>query len=104
MEKPEIVLETAGLGPDAAQTPMTRVIRGFTCDICCEDTPGMDTYALKCGHRYCVDCYRQYLAQKIKDEGEAARIQCPTSRCNRIVDAKSLDLLVAAELQSRFAE
>ena len=104
MDKPEAVLENAGLGPDAAQTPTTRVMKDFTCDICCEDTPGLETYALKCGHRYCVDCYRQYLAQKIKDEGEAARIQCPTSGCNRIVDAKSLDLLVAIELKARFIE
>ena len=103
MDKPDSVLEKAGLGPESAQIPTTRVIKGFTCDICCEDTPGLETYAMKCGHRYCVDCYRQYLAQKIKDEGEAARIQCPTSGCNRIVDAKSLDLLVAAELKARYA-
>ena len=102
MERPESVLEKAGLGPESVQTPSTRVIKGFVCDICCEDTPGLETYAMKCGHRYCVDCYRQYLAQKIKDEGEAARIQCPTNGCNRIVDAKSLDLLVATELKDRF--
>jgi hypothetical protein len=24
----------------------------------------------KCDHRFCVDCYRQNLAQKIKDEEE----------------------------------
>ncbi len=104
MERPDVILETAGLGPDAAQTPTTKVIKGFTCEICCEDTPGMETYSLKCGHRYCTDCYRQYLAQKIKDEGEAARIQCPTRGCHRIVDAKSLDLLVAAELKSRYMD
>lgn len=104
MDKPDAILESAGLGPDAAQTPRTKVIKGFTCDICCEDTPGLETYALKCGHRYCTDCYRQYLAQKIKDEGEAARIQCPTRGCHRIVDAKSLDLLVAEELKSRYSD
>ena len=102
MDKPESVLEKAGLGPESARPPSTRIMKGFTCDICCEDTPGLETYALKCDHRYCVDCYRQYLAQKIKDEGEAARIQCPTSGCNRIVDAKSLDLLVATELKDRY--
>ncbi|MCJ1227257.1 hypothetical protein MMC12_003912 [Toensbergia leucococca] len=102
MERPEVLLETAGLGPDAAQPPRTQVIKGFVCGICCEDELAQETYALKCEHRYCVDCYRQYLAQKIKDEGEAARIQCPTSGCNRIVDSKSLDLLVAAELKNRY--
>jgi len=102
MEKPDMVLEKAGLGPASAQAVTTKVIKGFMCDICVEDTPGLETYALKCGHRYCVDCYRQYLAQKIKDEGEAARIQCPTSGCSRIVDSKSLDMLVAAELKARY--
>lgn len=103
MEKPDTLLENAGLGPDAGQAPKTKVIKGFTCAICCEDEPGLESYAMKCGHRYCVDCYRQYLAQKIKDEGEAARIQCPTAGCNRIVDSKSLDLLVAAELKARYS-
>lgn len=101
MDRPEKVLENAGLGPDNASQPKTMIVKGFMCDICCEDGPSMETYALKCGHRYCVSCYRQYLAQKIKDEGEAARIQCPTSGCHRIVDSKSLDLLVASELKQR---
>lgn len=104
MEKPAATLEAAGLGPDATQTPTTKIIKGFTCNICCEDEPGLESYAMKCDHRYCVECYRQYLAQKIKEEGEAARIQCPTEGCNRIVDSKSLNLLVAAELKSRYVD
>ena len=101
MEKPDTLLEEAGLGSDNQNAPMTRVIQGFMCEICCEEAPGLETYALKCGHRYCVECYQQYLVQKIKEEGEAARIQCPTSGCHRIVDSKSLNFLVAAELKSR---
>lgn len=101
MDRPEKLLESAGLGPDSEQTPQTRVMKGFTCDICCEDGPDMETYALKCNHRYCADCYRQYLASKIKDEGEAARIQCPTTGCHRIIDSKTIDLLIAAELKER---
>ena len=102
MDRQEVVLERAGLGPDAAKIPKTEVVKGFTCEICIEDKPGLETYALKCGHRYCVDCYRQYLAQKIREEGEAARIQCPTHGCNRIVDSKTLDLLVTSDLKDRF--
>ena len=101
MDKPEAVLENAGLGPGSGQAPRAQVIPGFMCEICCEDSPGLQSYAMKCGHRYCLDCYRQYLAQKIKGEGEAARIQCPTRGCSRIVDAKSLELLVATDLKSR---
>lgn len=102
MDGSEEILEDAGLGPHASQAPKTKVIKGFLCGICCEGEPEMETYALKCGHRYCVGCYRQYLAHKIKNEGEAARIECPTNGCNRIVDSKSLDMLVSAELKARY--
>lgn len=102
MDRPEQVLEAAALGPSTTGPPRTEVVDGFVCDICCDDEPTLETYAMKCGHRYCVDCYRLYLAQKIKDEGEAARIQCPKNGCNRIVDIKSLDILVASALRLRY--
>ncbi|KAI9847219.1 MAG: hypothetical protein M1838_000979 [Thelocarpon superellum] len=102
MDRADQILESAGLGPSDGDTASTVAVKGFVCEICCEDAEGCATYAMKCGHRYCVDCYRQYLAQKIKDEGEAARIQCPSEGCHRIVDSKSLDLLVTTELQDRY--
>lgn len=102
MDKEEVVLENAGLSNSNANTPKIETIPGFLCDICCEDSPQQRTYAMKCGHRFCTDCYRQYLAQKIKDEGEAARIRCPGDGCNRIVDSKSLDLLVTEDLKERY--
>lgn len=104
MEKQEDVLEKAGLGGDAGQVPKTKIIKGFTCDICFENESGMESYALKCAHRYCVVCYAHYLSQKIKEEGEAARIQCPTEGCTRIVDSKSLELLVKPELKARYVD
>lgn len=103
MEQREETLESAGLGQDAqTNPPKLQRISGFCCDICCDDSPDIDTFAMKCGHRFCVDCYRQYLATKIQDEGEAARIRCPGEGCTRIVDSKSLDLLVTADLQDRY--
>ncbi|CAK4034421.1 probable E3 ubiquitin ligase [Lecanosticta acicola] len=105
MDSQEEVLEKAGLGQDVVRDPpRLETIDGFMCDICCEDTPDLQSFAMKCGHRYCVNCYRQYLAQKIREEGEAARIRCPGDRCNNIVDAKSLDLLVTPDLTERYHE
>lgn len=101
MEKEDDVLEKAGLGKRSKGLPQLKKVRGFVCEICCEDSPNMQTYAMRCRHRFCVECYRHYLSQKIKDEGEAARIRCPGDRCNRIVDSKSLDMLVADELMTR---
>lgn len=102
MDKPRQVLDAAGLAQNTSKLPKLETIPGFVCDICCEDEDGLQSYALKCGHRYCVDCYRHYLAQKIKEEGEAARIQCPSSGCNLIIDSRSLDILVTPELAERY--
>lgn len=101
MDKQEEVLDKAGLGQDVAGPPRIEVMDDFMCNICCEEGPGLETFAMKCGHRFCVDCYRQYLSQKIKEEGEAARIKCPGEGCNNIVDSKSLDLLVTEDLKDR---
>lgn len=103
MENQEEMLEKAGLGQDIQRhPPRTEVIDGFMCEICCEDEAGLQTFAMKCGHRFCIECYRQYLSQKITEEGEAARIKCPGDGCNRIVDAKSLDLLVTPDMRERY--
>ncbi|KAK4556005.1 hypothetical protein LTR86_006701 [Recurvomyces mirabilis] len=103
MDNQEQMLDKAGLGQEINQNPpRVEVKTGFTCDICCEDGPGLETFAMNCNHRFCTDCYRQYLTQKIKDEGEAARIKCPGDGCGKIIDAKSLDLLVPNELTDRY--
>jgi ariadne-1 len=103
MDKTDEVLENAGLGQDAATNPpKIQKVKGFECDICCDNSPNLDTFAMKCDHRFCVDCYKQYLSNKIQDEGEAARIRCPGEGCTRIVDSKSLDLLVSHDLQERY--
>ena len=102
MDKPDEVLQDAGLGPQFTMTPKTEMIKGFTCEICYEDGRRLETYAMICGHRYCVDCYSHYLVQKVKEEGEAARIQCPRDGCHRVVDSKTLRLLANDEVKDRW--
>ena len=103
MEKTEEVLESAGLGEESqTHPPRLEKVKGFMCDICCDDDVELDTFAMKCGHRFCANCYKQYLQTKIKSEGEAARIRCPGDGCNRIVDSKSLDLLVTDSIKDRY--
>lgn len=101
MDRPEKVLEDAGLGPNFSGSPKTISIKGFECEICYEDSPSLRSYSMICGHRYCVDCYTHYLDQKIREEGEAARIECPKDGCHRIVDSKSIKLLVATKVLHR---
>jgi ariadne-1 len=101
MEDQADVLEAAGLGADASSAAKLTVIPGFECEICYCNEPDVPTFALKCNDRFCVDCYRQYVEGKVKNEGEAARIKCPGEKCNRIIDSKSLGLLLSENLKDR---
>ncbi|RKF63630.1 E3 ubiquitin-protein ligase dbl4 [Erysiphe neolycopersici] len=104
MDRPKKVLENSGLGLNESDIPKLEVVPGFMCDICYEDDINLQTFALKCGHRYCFDCYRHYLSQKILEEGEAARIQCAKDGCKRIMDANSVNILVTPNLKNRYDE
>ena len=48
----------------------TKRVRGlrfrnnFMCDICC-DEKSTETFALDCGHEYCVECYRRYIEDRL---------------------------------------
>lgn len=105
MDNQEVVLEKAGLGRDMkTKLPQLETADGFVCEICTEDGPDLLTFSMRCGHRFCVDCYQHYLHQKVKEEGEAARIRCPGERCNKIVDSASLELLLDPQLKERYQE
>lgn len=50
-----------------------------------------------CGHKYCEDCWREYLTLKITDEGAVESIQCPTGKCAIIVDDDFIMQLISDE-------
>jgi ariadne-1 len=101
MDKPEATLESVGLDPDSLLPPKIKKIKNFSCDICCDDG-NLDTFSMRCGHAYCLNCYRQYVEHKIKDESEAIRIQCPTEGCNKLLPPKVIDFLLDQEMQTRY--
>jgi ariadne-1 len=76
----------------------------FMCEICCDDDADMETTSVSCGHRFCRNCYTHYLFQKIREEGESRRIQCPQSDCDVIVDEKTVALLVDPQTNSKYRE
>jgi ariadne-1 len=101
MERQAEVLEAAGMEDDESGENRVKSVSGFTCDICCNDEDPISTFSLKCGHQFCLECYKTYITTKIGDEAEAARIKCPGEDCNRVVDSKSMELLLPDSLKSR---
>lgn len=55
----------------------------FSC--CPQDMKG-----LECGHRFCAQCWAEYLTSKIMDEGMGQTISCAAFGCDILVDDKSV--------------
>jgi ariadne-1 len=108
MDAPEKTLQQAGVAStkDAKASVKTAkdVSDDFMCDICCDDDSAMKTIGVSCGHRFCTTCYTQYLAQKIREEGESRRIQCPQSNCAVIVDEETVKQLVDENTCAKYFE
>ncbi|GAA6062909.1 hypothetical protein JCM10212_004358 [Sporobolomyces blumeae] len=100
MDDAEVTLAKAGIHEGSSQPRLKRV-RGFTCEVCYDDET-KETLALNCDHRFCKDCYAQYIASKVTDEGESRRIQCMANDCNVIVDEKTVELLASPEILTRY--
>lgn len=58
----------------------------FECPICCDVDPPK-VLALKCGHRFCSDCWQAYIHSKIRQEGEC-NIRCANTDCVLVVPSK----------------
>ncbi|WVR07721.1 hypothetical protein IAU60_004763 [Kwoniella sp. DSM 27419] len=78
----------------------------FECPICCSEfdagSVAKHTYAMGCQHRFCKDCWTEYLSGKIKGEGESAKIQCMEDGCGRIVREEIVDDMVSAEVTKKY--
>ncbi|KAH9247135.1 hypothetical protein BASA81_015278 [Batrachochytrium salamandrivorans] len=92
--------EEEGTAVPRVSVPIT--IAGFECDICCNDDPALMSFALSCCHRFCVGCYRQYLSQKIAEEGECRRIRCPAAGCTIIVNEQIIESIVLPVIYQKY--
>ena len=57
-----------------------------TCPICYDDFTATAQSGLACGHKFCTNCWRNYLKIKIMDDGEVESISCPAEACPILVD------------------
>jgi ariadne-1 len=77
----------------------------FECPICCCEFPREEldktTMAMGCEHRFCVDCWTEYLAGKVAKDGESSKIQCMESGCDRIIKGEIVDRFVSPEISKK---
>jgi ariadne-1 len=103
MDAPEDVKYEAGVMDDPSRPRVIEMTSkdDFTCEICYSSTddltpeqPSLSTLALGCGHRFCKDCYSEYMLRKVQEEGESRRVQCMEEKCKLVVDERTVGLLV----------
>lgn len=41
---------------------------------------------LECGHKFCSECWTDYLTSKIVEEGQGQQISCAAYGCDILVD------------------
>lgn len=60
--------------------------REYDCQICYLSYPDKDMASLECMHKFCKECWREYLKTKIIDEGMGLTIACAAHKCDILVD------------------
>ncbi|KAK3604433.1 hypothetical protein CHS0354_013833 [Potamilus streckersoni] len=76
---------------NATAQPITRSVvstssDNITCEICLDSRNVNEMSGLECGHKFCLECWCEYLTSKIIDEGMGQTISCAAYDCDILVD------------------
>ena len=82
----------------------------LTCLICFDDVAGDRTFALPCGHAFCLGCWREYLRSQIEGgdaSGQSAlSTRCPEGKCREVLGLDACEMILgddeSAALLSRY--
>lgn len=94
--------------PPASPQIMTRpskrarldTLTEFMCAVCCDTPPAEEAFELRCGHKYCRNCWREYVNTKIRQEGQCY-FKCMEDGCATTLDEPSIRRLVGQACYNR---
>uniref|UniRef100_A0A4W5LQG4 RBR-type E3 ubiquitin transferase n=1 Tax=Hucho hucho TaxID=62062 RepID=A0A4W5LQG4_9TELE len=64
------------------------------CQICYLNYPNTYFTGLECGHKFCMQCWGDYLTTKIIEEGMGQTISCPAHSCDILVDDNTVMIVM----------
>jgi ariadne-1 len=79
---------------------LSEISSNRTCLICYSDEQD-DMFHLQCQHTFCTDCWKNYIINKIVNEGLAQTIVCPDFQCQILVNDEIIEKFVN---QNEFAK
>lgn len=80
--------------PNLISIPKVLRSRTEECEICFSLFPPIMMTGLECGHRFCTQCWGEYLTTKIMEEGLGQSIACAAHGCDILVDDVTVMKLV----------
>lgn len=73
------------------------------CHVCCLSLPPKMMFGLGCGHRFCTNCWREYITTRIIEEGAAQSVMCAGHNCKVVMeDQEVLDLLHDSKVKQKY--
>ncbi|CUM68176.1 uncharacterized protein PRCAT00005894001 [Priceomyces carsonii] len=66
----------------------------FTCVICCETYKSCRTYSLTCSHKFCINCYYEYLVNSLH---RGMLIRCIDSNCSLTIPHEDIEEIISAK-------
>lgn len=73
------------------------------CEICFLTYPPTMMTGLECGHKFCTQCWTEYLTTKIMDEGMGQTISCAAHGCDILVDDDTvMRLIVDSKVRRKY--
>jgi ariadne-1 len=76
------------------------------CQVCFDSFPADKTFAINCGHRFCTDCYRDYLISEIESGatqgGTCLSTRCPGFKCTQLVGQETFELLLEDSYMEKY--
>ena len=87
--------QNAPASPELSYRPSKRAridtqTEDFMCVICCDIPSEDDIWELRCGHKFCVTCWKEYVQTKIKQEGQCM-FKCMQDGCATTMDGPSIE-------------
>jgi hypothetical protein len=77
----------------------------FTCGICLEPAKVDSSITLDCLHRYCMNCIKMFLHDKITDAVVSEeQLQCPTPKCKELINDHMIQYIVDKEYFDKFVK
>jgi ariadne-1 len=93
-------IPTSPTPPPAKRARYAAQLPTFTCEICFDEPSPEGSTSLRCGHKFCNNCWDAYASTKIKDEGKPM-IACMSEGCQTIMDEPTLQKVVDPKVYQR---